>query len=281
MMSEKDLARVKLVKLARKQRQLNEKLIEWKMAKELLGIKKREAGLKSATPDIVEVTPKKPLRQPPVDLTHSDSSQKADEDEIGEQWQREQDQNRVHGKPHTEPEILETSPADDEDGIPFMSNKIYQPFTISGASRPRIPRTTLPREPNTASHSSKHGATPTMPTSTVVPANPIITTPTKTKSPKTGSPKNAKDVDFATLPANGPLPNTSAGGDPLKWTIQRRTSLDQITGAERAEYAIDIARLEGESKSAKNRRVKRERAVVEEWAKVTGSGVLEWDGRTG
>ena len=284
-MSEKELARTKLVKLARKQRQLNEKLIEWKMAKELLDIKKKEAGLKAATPNLPETPSEQPDYQQAVDLTHSGSSQQVDEDEIGEQWDREQSQTGAQNESHTEQEIPETSPAVQSE-IPFIPNTTYHVFTRPGASRPRTPssnaQSTLLTGANSLPHSSRNGYTPTMPPSTITdPNRPTSANPTITKNDKTQSPIHPIDVDFATLPPDGPLPSYSAGGDPMRWTIQRRTSLDFATGEEKAEYAIDIARLEGESKAAKSRRVKRERAVVEEWSKITGAGWVERDGRTG
>ena len=271
LMNEKDLARVALVKLAKKQRQLNEKMIEWRMAKELLEIKKKEAELKAAVPDIVETAPKQPHEQPAIDQTNPG---KGDKNEIDEQWEREQEQNRArdNSKPHPDPEIRESSPTIHEE-IPYISNATYHPFTKAGASRPQTPLSTT-QAPLTGANalppSSKHGYT--MPPATPTSGHNNRNTPTG------ASPKNQTDIDFTTLPPNAPLPKYSAGGDPMRWSIQRRTSIDHATGKERAEYAIDIARLEGESKSAKVRRIRRERAVVESWGRIDGSGIVELEG---
>ena len=80
------------------------------------------------------------------------------------------------------------------------------------------------------------------------PATPASGNNNNSKSSNNASPKNQKDVDFSTLPPNAPLPKYSAGGDPMRWTIQRRTNIDHATGEERAEYAIDIAEWSGEIK---------------------------------
>jgi hypothetical protein len=272
MMSDKDHARVALVKLAKKQQQLNEKLIEWQMAKELLEIKKKEAELKAAVPDIVETAPERPNDQSVIDLTHTS---KGAENEIDEQWEREQEQNRARSKskPHTDPEIRENSPTAYEE-IPYISNATFHPFTKAGASRPATPLSTTQTPltgANALPHSPKHGYT-------MSPATPTSGNKNNQNNPTNASPKNERDVDFTTLPPNAPLPKYSAGGDPMRWTIQRRTNIDNATGEERAEYAIDIARLEGESKSAKVRRIRRERAVVESWGRIDGSGVVELEG---
>jgi len=274
MMSEKDFARVALVKLAKKQRQLNEKMIEWRMAKELLELKKKEAELKAAVPDIVEIEPEQPRDQSAIYQTHP---VKGSKNELDEQWEREQEHNRTHNKSksHTDPEIRESSPAAYEE-IPHISNATYHPFTKAGASRPSTPLSTTQTPltgANALPHSAKHGYTlpPATPTSGKSNSN-------NNKISPSSPPKNQTDVDFTALPPNAPLPKYSAGGDPMRWTIQRRTSIDQATGEERAEYAIDIARLEGESKSAKVRRIRRERAVVESWGRIDGSGVVEVEG---
>lgn len=272
MMSDKDHARVALVKLAKKQQQLNEKLIEWQMAKELLEIKKKEAELKAAVPDIIETAPERPNDQSVIDLTHTS---KGAENEIDEQWEREQEQNRARSKskPHTDPEIRENSPTTYEE-IPYISNATFHPFTKAGASRPATPLSTTQTPltgANALPHSPKHGYT-------MSPATPTSGNKNNQNNPTNASPKNERDVDFTTLPPNAPLPKYSAGGDPMRWTIQRRTNIDHATGEERAEYAIDIARLEGESKSAKVRRIRRERAVVESWGRIDGSGVVEVEG---
>ncbi|GAB7333726.1 hypothetical protein MBLNU13_g05262t1 [Cladosporium sp. NU13] len=273
MMNEKDFARVALVRLAKKQQQLNEKMIEWRMAKELLEIKKKEAELKAAMPEIVETAPEQPHQQPAIDQTYAG---KGAENEIDEQWEREQEQNRAHNKSKSQidPEIRESSPTAYEE-IPYVPNATYHPFTKAGASRSQTPLSTA-QSPQTGAnglpHSPKHGCT--MPASTPDPANPT----SGSKKPSSASPKNQTDVDFTTLPPNAPLPKYSAGGDPMRWTIQRRTNIDHATGEERAEYAIDVARLEGESKSAKVRRIRRERAVVESWGRIDGSGIVEVEG---
>ena len=290
-LSEKDLARVALVRLARKQREINEKMIEWKMAKELLELKKREAGLKAAGRDAVDsVAPEQYTRQPTTDLNNYG---KGDDHEIGEQWDREREQNRTVGnnksKPHninTEPGIPESSPTAHPE-IPHLSNATYHPFTKPGASRPSTPFSTttttttqaLLKPTKTSPYSSKqnHPSTTTPQPNPATPtSNTKPTTTTTTNNPTTSPPKSQqKDSSFTSLPPNGPLPTYSAGGDPLRWTIhRRRSSVDFATGEERAEYAIDVARLEGESKSAKARRVRRERAVVESW----GGVVVDFDG---
>ncbi|KAM0706142.1 hypothetical protein Q7P35_006691 [Cladosporium inversicolor] len=275
-MSEKDLARVALVKLARKQRQLNEKMIEWRMAKDLLEAKKKEAELKAAMPEIVETAaPEQPNEQPAIDQTQSN---KANKNEIDEQWEREQEQNRARNKSkpqHTEPEIQATRQFADP-AIPYLSNATYHPFTKAGASRPSTPLSTIQTPltgPNALPHSSKHGYT--MPAPRPNPPATPTSDSKKQNQTNTSPPRHETDVDFTTLPPNAPLPTHSAGGDPMRWTIQRRMSVDQTTGEERAEYAIDIARLEGESKSAKTRRIKREKAVVESWGLVDGSAWVE------
>jgi hypothetical protein len=283
MMSEEDLARAALVKLAKKQRQLNEKMIEWRMAKELLEAKKKEAEAKAAMSDTVKTAPEQRNDdQPAIDQTHAG---KGADNEIDEQWEREQEQNRARNKSksHHDPEIRESSSTADSE-IPYISNATYHPFTKAGASRPSTPlsATKTPLTgPNTLPHSARKGYTMLMPASTPDPSTPTSGSSSgkKAKAHSSASPKNDTDVAFSTLPPNAPLPTHSAGGDPMRWSIQQRVGRDSITGEERAEYAIDTARLEGESKSSKIRRVKRERAVVESWSKVDGSEVVELGGR--
>lgn len=281
MMSEEDLARAALVKLARKQRQLNEKMVEWRMARELLEAKRKEAEAKAAMPKAVGNAPEQPNHdQPAIEQTLAG---KGAEDEIDEQWEREQKQNRARNKPktHHDPETRESPPTADSE-IPYISNATYHPFTKGGASRPSTPLSAA-RNPLTGANALPSSARKgyTMPASTPDPATPTsgIGSGSANNKANSASPKNNTDIDFSTLPPNAPLPTYSAGGDPMRWTIQRRTHVDEATGEERAEYAIDIARLEGESKSSKVRRVKRERAVVESWSAIDGSGVVERDGR--
>lgn len=253
-MSEKDITRAKVVKLARQQKLLLEKMIEWEMAKELLDKTKRQAGLKSAFPTNIDNTPKQTTHDSPIDLT-------GDDDEIGEQWQREQDQIRAT----TNPPANSDSEEDHEDASSFPDahmlhllslNRTYHPFTKSksGLPRPHGPVAPLPPPANKAlltganalPHTSRHGYAPSSP-------------------PPPPARRHETDADFSRLRPDGPLPNKSAGGDEMRWTITARVKRDDVTGEQRAEYEIDRARLEGETRQQQKRRVKREFALAEKW----------------
>jgi hypothetical protein len=292
--SAEEVERSKLVKLAKTQRLISAKIREWKMAKELMEAMKREAELKDHDAN----TPQQTNYQPPLDLTGSDSersersehSKKDDneEEELGEQWQREQDQTHTHSESPCEAneqsppkEIPETSPA-----APTQpSNHSPDPFTAAGASRPQTPQSvekqhhqpatsTILTGANAFPHPSTRGYIPTKPPTTgerTERSEAKHREATNNKSPNTSN----EIAPFTSLPPNASLPQVSAGGDPLRWTIRRSVSVEAGTGKERAEYAIEVTRLEGESKSAKVRRVRRERAVVENWARITGGRVVE------
>jgi hypothetical protein len=287
--SAEEVERSKLVKLAKTQRLISAKIREWKMAKELMEAMKREAELKDTNGN----APQQTNYQPTLDPTSSDSERSKhsvkddnEEEELGEQWEREQDQPHTHSKSpceaneqSTPKEIPETSPA----APTQLSTHSPDPFTTAGASRPQTPQSaekqhehqqpaTILTGANAFPHPSTRGYTPTKP-----PTTSERTDRSEAKHKPTNASPNAPDsmAPFTSLPPNSSLPLTSAGGDPLRWTIRRSVSVEAGTGKERAEYAIEVTRLEGESKSAKVRRVRRERAVVENWARLTGGVVVE------
>lgn len=272
--SEKDIARAQLVKLAKRQRQLQLKLLEWKQAKALLEAKKREAGLKGDVS--VQATPQPEEQeanyQYTIDLAQSTSSgaiqhgrdgndvedgNETHDRLVNEQWERELSQ--------TQPEIPESSPQ------PAQSTAQPKRHTKEqDQQRPQTPASatsTLITGPNGTLHPTTRGYTPSMP-------------PPATQTLSTGATERTEALScvssrsFADLPPDAPLPTHAAGGDKLRWSIQRRLSVE-ANGEQRAEYAIDKERLEGESKNARRRRVERERAVVESWARVTGGRVVE------
>lgn len=159
-----------------------------------------------------------------------------------------------------------------------LSEMSPPPQTTSGASR-TSPSATLAETPimlmNTTTTSTyptgastKPGHTPTAPAPLDTPSsNSSANSSNDSKTSTTSAERNT----FASLPPGAELPTTSAGGDPLRWTIQQRLSAE--TG--RDQYALDMGRLQGETKQARRRRIARERAVVGSWAKITGADIVE------
>jgi len=78
---------------------------------------------------------------------------------------------------------------------------------------------------------------------------------------------------YRTTPASEPrpapegeLPPLNKAAHPLRWSLPK-----QISELGRAEHAINMDQMEGESKGARRRRIKRELKMVKEW-KVVGMG---------
>ena len=89
------------------------------------------------------------------------------------------------------------------------------------------------------------------------PSPPTTTTPIPPNTSKKRDPPST--TSFQPLP----LPATNKAGHPLRWSLASVEDGDLDLG--RAEEAIETGRLEGESKAARRRRVKRERGVVRGW----------------
>lgn len=297
MLSLKDLMRARHVRLARAQKDLREKLREWNLAKELLDRKRREAGLTRSTFDAPRVPFKHTKPQQTIDLAGSDSGgdNYGDAEEISKQWEREQEQNRAHDKDQRE--IPETSPAEEQptnlDSAslfnpheeqstksdqtvfhkPYAEQALQEAYTAPGASRPSSPLPTIATGANTCPLQQTRGF--------LASVAPTIAFPDISTTESMSSHSTTDTTAFTSLPPDSALPTVSAGGNLLRWTIKRRTSVTPGAATDRAEYAIDVARLEGESKTARARRIKREKAVVESWSKINGAQIVEEDGRAG
>jgi len=309
------------VKLAREQKKLRGLILEWNQAKELLEAKQREAGVKllEHVEAEVEDAPMRTNYQSCIELGQTDSDDdeemKGNGDELNEQWQREQEQNRMDQQTRLEPEIPETSPAAQEMhtsetspsvqkttpdlqqlGFPGTSPAIQQteePSTANGhfkiADTPTfdqpVPTTESLPEAATAAGASRP-ETPNPATSSkpfLPPSAARATPPTHTaahhhhtpSSSARASTKEPSTTPFSHLPPDAILPTIASDGNPLRWTLKRHSSVES------PDFAIDIAKLQGESKSAKNRRIKRERGVAESWALKTGGRVVEENGMGG
>lgn len=175
-------------------------------------------------------------------------------------------------------EIPETPSVTDEasearDPTPSTEHKLARPTTeshqdqaVAGAPRPQTHSTNTER-PSTSSKLPRpvsRGYTPVGNTTTS--AHTITPTSASGRSSSVES-----KVNFRELQPDSVLPLKGAGGHKVRWSIEKR----QAAEGGRAEYAIDIARLDGESKAARARRVRREREIVEGWAKMTGGKVVE------
>lgn len=295
MLSREDIERAKVIKFARYQKLLAEKAQEFKMAKELLDYKRRENGLTRITVEGPSVAPQEPQKhsyEPVVNVDGPDSSDDDNDDarEVDKQWEREQEQNRAANKDQHDAEVPETSPVEeqptnlDETPLPFpnpyeapptTAPHIYQPQLISDLhTLPGASNLDFPLDPDHDTIATGANALPSAPTRGYTPS---LAPPSRFGTESMASFDTAELANFRSIPPDGALPEVSKGGNILRWTIKRRLSIEQ-SGAGRAEYAIDLARLEGESKTARARRIKRERAVVESWASVTGGRIVEEGG---
>lgn len=178
-------------------------------------------------------------------------------------------------------EIPETPSVADEgsearDPTPSAEHQFARPTTeshqdqaVAGAPRPQTSAThsANTESPSTSSRLPRpvsRGYTPVGNTKT---SAHTVTPPSASGRSSSADSK----VNFRELQPDSILPLKGAGGHKVRWSIEKR----QAAEGGRAEYAIDIARLDGESKAARARRVRREREIVEGWAKMTGGKVVE------
>jgi hypothetical protein len=312
-------ARSQLVKLAIKQKKLRALMLEWNQAKELLEAKKSEAGANLL--DQVEAdaqdAPEPTNYQPTMEIGQSEDDDDDDEphgnsDELHQQWQREQEQNRLD---QLALEIPETSPAAQELQVsdtptaathqldsPDTSPDTQQPkerlpanpqaeithnstsdlplptteslpeasATIAGASRPQTPTPAASPENNTTSKSLPSAAAAAAHT-TPVPTTTGSTSsnPNNRARASNSTSKEPSTTPFSNLPVDSTLPTTASDGSAVRWTLKRRSSnVDP-------DFGIDLKKYQGESKSARRRRVERERSVALSWAAITGGRVFE------
>ncbi|KAK3723633.1 hypothetical protein LTR37_001514 [Vermiconidia calcicola] len=94
-------------------------------------------------------------------------------------------------------------------------------------------------------HDSAASATPSLTAATTTTAESI--------TPPTSKPSSTTQPDI-------PLPQKNKAGNPLRWSLPANL-LDE----DRAEAQINFSRMEGESKTVRRRRVKRERKVLGGW----------------
>lgn len=300
-------ARTQLVKLARKQMRLKALLLEWNQAKELLEAKQKEAGVKllEQVEAEAEDAPVQTNYQPIIELGLSDDDNDDEEqlngngDELHEQWQREQEQNRKHQQA---PEIPETSPAAQEMQASNISPAATQQLGFTGtqhfkqpsptSKHPTTTQTPTPDQalPTTETHpeaATTAGASrPSTPTSaTHANPQPAQTTTPSTSTTHSSTSKDPNPTTFSHLPPDSVLPTTASDGNPLRWTLKRRRRSSFETGpngegevGDTPEFAIDLKKLQGESKSARLRRIRRERDVAGNWARWTGGRVVEEGG---
>jgi hypothetical protein len=303
-------ARSQLVKLVMKQKKLRVLMLEWNLAKELLEVKKKDAGgkLLEQVDTEIEDAPEQTNYQPTMEIGQSDDDDDEEphgnSDELHAQWQREQEQNRMDQQA---PEIPETSPAAQElqvsDTPPAAAQQLDSPgtspasqqpkerlpansqhkishdpksdlplptteslpealATVAGASRPQTPTPAPSQErtlPPPAAHATATATTPS--TSRTNNSARARATHSTSKEPST--------TPFSQLPVDSILPSTASDGNPLRWTLKRRSSTVD------PDFEIDLKKLQGESKSARNRRIKRERDLAMNWARRTGGKVVE------
>jgi hypothetical protein len=260
-----ELVRQRIIKLAQTQRAMHEKMREYNLAKELLERKRREVGL----------DPPPNGHENIAAATHG--SQIGVQDELGEQWERDQEQICAAGLVRNQ-EIPESwLPATQSSKVTPAPATGLDAFTRADASHPQTP-VSAEKQNFTASTDElfhKPAANRATPTATSTPSTnrsgklPVTTASTPTSARTTTSSQAPEAFTF--LPPNAQLPTQSKSGAPLRWSItpRRASSINPETCNERAEWVIDVARLEGESKSARNRRVKREMRVVESWGRVS------------
>jgi hypothetical protein len=103
----------------------------------------------------------------------------------------------------------------------------------------------------TSRHDSAASITPTLSNTTLPPAAATKATSTIPPNPYTTN---------LTQEADNPLPTSNKAGQKLRWSLPGAAAND-----ERAEAAINFARMEGESHSARRRRIKRELSLVKGW----------------
>lgn len=276
-----------IVQLLESNQALKAKIYDWYQSHDLLEVVKQRTAKNNTTR--IEQDGADAPAEDSINVNQASATEQH-EDIIEQQWEREQAipiSNREQSEEHDEeqahspaqdhqltgPEIPETSPAADEPietehPMPLAEHQFARPTTEShkgqataGAHRPQTPAT-QPANTNRRSGSS------------VVPSNGNTAGSALNTTPSTsGSSSNGTDpkLSFKDIHPDAVLPLESAGGHRVRWSIERRLSTD----GDRAEYAIDTARLDGESKAARARRVKRERELVEGWAKMTGGKVIE------
>jgi hypothetical protein len=303
-------ARSQLVKLANKQKKLKALMLEWNQAKELLEAKKSEAGANLL--EQVEAEPQdapEPTNfQPTMEIDQSDDDDDDDphgnSDELHQQWQREQEQNRLDQQAL---EIPETSPAAQElqvsDTPPAAAHQLDSPDTSPDTQQPKerlpadpqpeithnptsdlpLPTTEFlpeasatiagasrPQTPTPAASPENNNPSKPLPSAAAAHTTPAATTDSNNRARASNSTsKEPSTTPFSNLPVDSALPTTAADGSVVRWTLKRRSSnVDP-------DFEIDLKKYQGESKSARRRRVERERSVALSWAAITGGRVFE------
>jgi hypothetical protein len=308
-------ARSRVVKLAIKQKLLRALLLEWNLAKELLESKKKEAGAKLLEQVDTEIQdapePEETNYQPTMEIGQSDSDDDdephANSDEIHQQWQREQEQNRMNQQA---PEIPETSPAAQELQVsatpPAAIRQLDSPGTSPATQQPkeRLPANSQPKTihsptsdlafttieslleapATTAGASRPQTPTPAPTPEQTLPQPPLPahanTTPSTVNSSRTNNRARASNstskepstTPFSHLPVDSILPTTASDGSAVRWTLKRRTSFID------PDFEITLTRDPGESKSARRRRILREKELADSWAAETG-GIVWQNGK--
>lgn len=313
MLTEEQSIQQKVVEFVEMQQKLNRIKQEFKQAKELNETVKRklqQEKAKHAEEDDENV----PVEDDAAIPNGSSATEQRDEDIIGEQWEREQEQaqrtsqsiqssdqeqdqeeeqnaEQKQEQPSSSPraieptqddlEILESPPTAEEPSAaekptPPSEYEFVRPTietlkeqATAGAPRPQTPTTHFTNTKG-PSGSSKIPC----PTSRGYTPGGGPTGSTVNNSPSTGGSSSSateSKMNFKDLKPDDALPTIGAGGHKLRWSIDRKNT-DQ---GNRAEYAIDVARLDGESKSARARRVKREREIVESWTRMSGGKIIE------
>ncbi|KAM0690130.1 hypothetical protein Q7P36_008897 [Cladosporium allicinum] len=295
-------ARAQLVKLVKRQKRLRALMLEWNQAKELLEAKQKDAGAKllEQVDDEVQDAPEETNYQPTMEIGQSDNDDDDEphgSDEVRQQWQREQEQNRLDQKAT---EIPETSPAAQDlqvsDTPPAATHQLDSPGTSPAAQQPkeRLPANSQPKIshnptsdlplPTTeslpeASATIAGASRPQTPTPAPSPENTPKTKPSAARTTTdnndnnrratTSTSKEPSITPFSSLPVDSLLPTTASDGSIIRWSLKRRTSFID------PDFEIDLKKRDGESKSSKRRRIEREREVAQSWALSTGGRVYE------
>jgi hypothetical protein len=255
--------------------------------------------------------------QPTLEIGQSDNDDDdndephANGDELHQQWQREQEQTRIN---QHAPEIPETSPAAQEPQVsttpPAAIRQLDSPGTSPATQQPKehlpansqpkiaqnptsdlpLPTTeSLPEVSDTIAGASRpQTPTPAASPEQFLPHPPAPAAHTTTTTPSTvnsssrtnnyrarasdSTSKEPSTTPFSHLPVDSVLPTIASDGSTVRWTLKRRTSFID------PDFEITLTRDPGESKSARRRRIQRERELAESWAAETG-GIVWQNGK--
>ncbi|KAM0721964.1 hypothetical protein Q7P37_002890 [Cladosporium fusiforme] len=271
--------RQKTIRLAKEVTKLKEANARWRLAKELLD----RQILADAAAENAEQTGADTPKERSTNAGESATPEQQDQDIINEQWEREQgkeqheeEQEQFRSSPEiahsTSKEHLErekeqarSSPQATQHTpeVPETSPTAEQPSEAEDPASLAEDELALPTAESDEDQATAGAAAPGTPEGNSTKAKRLSDMSLNTSS-------SSSNMSFQDLQPGSALPSMSAGGHPIRWSLDRTEAPDG-----RAEYALETARLEGESKSSRARRVKRERDLVEKWTRFDSGKVVE------